>query len=446
MKRTNNMHLIFIFVKILTTMKKIFLFLLPTLFVSIQSFSQAIDLKAKALDAFKSEDYNKAIEYLEQAVKIDPKDAEIYYYLGWFNHYRSSDSRPMKGLDYAYAEKIFYYLDKAIELKPDYGDAKYFYAAEACTQAMHAMQHFDLEKMKFFYKKAYDKGGFPDWLLEFGRNMLMSCEEDGILFAAGDADFNSCVYLQLFEGIRPGVTVMPIGIIDRSWYVKVLKDGLRGGVTPLNISWSYDQIYDMHPSKWRTTPVNISYHPDYKKELNLNTDYKMQWMVEPDLFSDRNHSKIEGEAVFKRTYLSPQKSVLLQIVEDNYSSRKIYFSNAANRFFWGGLDKYMRNCGLVSELLPIDAEGTEYENNYQAMENLLQDKNFVKYASIKETDIPRISGVMFLYHYSLTLLAHHYKETSETVQLDRLKELYSRSFNIGFKPQQEKSYLDQLDK
>lgn len=107
-----------------------------------QVFSQEKSLKEQAIEKFKAENYNDAISLLEQALKHSPNDAEIYYYLGWFNHYRAYDSRPLKGYDYRYYERIFEYLSKAIELNPNYGDAKYFYGAECSANAFNAMQNY----------------------------------------------------------------------------------------------------------------------------------------------------------------------------------------------------------------------------------------------------------------------------------------------------------------
>ena len=80
------------------------------------------------------EQYHAAIALLEKAVKKTPEDAEIWYYLGWFNHYLASDSRPLTGCDYlTHSQKVFEYLNEAIRLNPQYGDALYFYAAECGT-------------------------------------------------------------------------------------------------------------------------------------------------------------------------------------------------------------------------------------------------------------------------------------------------------------------------
>ena len=297
-------------------------------------FAQHNSFKEEALDEFKKEHYDKAINLLEQALEISPDDAEIYYYLGFFNHYRAYDSRPMKGYDFDSSKRIFKYLDKAIELNPNFGNAKYFYGAECSGNAFFSMQNYDLNKLNYFYKLAYDKGAYPKWLLEFGRNMLNSCNKNAILFAAGNADFDVCSYLQLHENFRNDITIIPIGNINRPWYINFLKNGLEKAIKPIQLFLTEEQIFDIHPFKWKETIITIPINKKLQEKYNVKNATSMQWLVKPDLVSDRNHSKIEGEIMNKRTYLSPQRAMLLQIIEDNFDERPIYFSNLGNQFFF----------------------------------------------------------------------------------------------------------------
>jgi len=420
-------------------MKQILLILFISFSVS-SVISQEISLKEKALDEFKKEHYENAIKILEQAVIDTPDDAEIYYYLGFFNHYKAYDSRPLKGYDVSYSERIFEYFDKAIEINPNYGNAKYFYGAECSANAILAMQNNDIEKLKHYYLLAFKKGAYPNWLLEYGKNMLNSCDKDAILFTGGNADYDVCLYLQLYQNYRTDITIIPIGFIDRPWYVKFLKQGLEGGVKKIILNLSDNQIYDIHPFKWKETNINIPLSSEIKEKYQLNANYQMQWTIESDLFSNRDHSKIESEKASKRTYLSPQRAILLQIVESNYHKRPIYFSNVANPIFYGGLNKYFSNCGLVSELTPIITENTEFEIDVVKIENLLQKSNLKYFSTIKDNDIPRISSIVFTYYVSVIYLAKVYSIKGNKSKLKRLDKFYIDEFLIDFNEKFEKSY------
>lgn len=415
-------------------------------FSTVNLIAQEINFKEKALEEFKNENYDEAITLLEKALEKKKDDAEIYYYLGFFNHYRAYDSRPLNGYNFSYSERIFEYLNKAIELNPNYGNAKYFYGAECSANAFLSMQNNDIEKLKYYYKLAYDKGAYPDWLIEFGKNILNSCDANAILFTGGNADFDICAYLQLQQNFRTDITVIPIGNIDRPWYVKFLKQGLEGGVKKINLNLTDNQIYDIHPFKWDTTKVEIPVSASTLKKYNLDDTYRMLWTINPDLTSNRKHSKIEGEKVKNRTYLSPQRAILLQIVEDNFQSRPIYFSNMSNPVFFGGLNNYFRNCGLVSKLTPIKTKQTEFENDYGEIEKLLSIENFKQFSTIKKTDIPRISGIVFTYHRAVLTLADYYNSKEQKENIIKLKNFYLGYLAIGFNEKYEKIYLTEIEK
>ena len=208
------------------------------------------------------------------------------------------------------------------------------------------MQNYDLEKLKFFYKLAFDKGAYPSWLIELGKNLLNSCPPNSIFFAGGNADFDVCSYLQLHQNFRKDITVIPIGNLDRPWYVEFLKYGLKDGVKPITLSLTKNQIYDIHPFKWDTTTIDILIPQNDIEKYNLSNTYKLRWQVSPDLSSNRLHSKMSGENIKNRTYLSPQKAILLQIIEENYSMRPICFSNFCNPFFFKRIREVFNKLGF----------------------------------------------------------------------------------------------------
>ena len=131
---------------------KALLFALSFFLLAFRSPAQVQGLKEQALESFRRERYDEAVALMERAAEADPTDAESWYYLGFFNHYRAYDSRPLKGYDLSYSERVFSYLDRALELDPSLGDARYFYGAECSANAFHAMRERDLERLRHFYE------------------------------------------------------------------------------------------------------------------------------------------------------------------------------------------------------------------------------------------------------------------------------------------------------
>jgi hypothetical protein len=363
-------------------------------------------LKDEAIVEFKKENYAKAIQLMRQAAEKDSSNAEIYYYLGFFNHYLANDSRPLEGYDYEMSEKIFGYLKKAVELQPKFGNARYFYGAECSVNAFRAMRDRNADELRRFYKKAFDIGAYPPWLLEYGRNLLGSCDSNAILFCGGNADFDVCSYLQLHEQKRTDLTLAPIGYIDRPWYVKFLKDGLPGAVRPMPIALTDNEIMDIHPYKWRAQTIEIKLSEDVRKRFSVDSAATLT--IAPDLSSGRLHSKIKGEKAAQRTYLSPQKAVLLHILETNAWRRPVFISKNSNSYFFAGLGNNLREHTLALEVMPF--ETTPQTNiDAESMEKLLLDyENLKSMRSVFYYDIPRISPILTNYLSAAYDLAQHH--------------------------------------
>jgi hypothetical protein len=88
----------------------------------------------------------------------------------------------------------------------------------------------------------------------------------------------------------------------------------------------------------------------------------------------------------------------------------------------------------------------EYEYDYRKIEELLSSENFKKYATIKKTDIPRISRIVFTYHRSVLILANYYSSNKQKVNFNKLKEFYFKYLAIGFNEDYENMYQAEIEK
>jgi len=102
---------------------RIILSFIPLLLMACRVSGGEEDLKSEALEMFKEADYAGAVEILKEAAREFPGDAEVFYYLGYFTHYLCYDSIPLSGYDSDRSDEVLGYLRKAVELRPDYGDA-----------------------------------------------------------------------------------------------------------------------------------------------------------------------------------------------------------------------------------------------------------------------------------------------------------------------------------
>ena len=362
------------------------------------SANQDETYKKRAIEAFKNEDYNTAIGILKEAVKAGHKDAETYYYLGYFSHYLSFDTRPFVTIDHlSWSDSVVWYLEEALRYDAEYGDAYYFLGTEYSSRAWFALYEQNVNRFIQEYTTGHAKGGFPEWQLEFGRNILHSCEEDAILFLGGDFDYNAVKYLQAIEKFRTDVSAIPIGYLDRPWYIKTLKNGLDPIIRSVPISLSEYDIYDIRNYKWDTLDLKIPIYDKIIQQYGLESDHIFIWSLEPDLLSEN------------RTYLSPRRAILADIIEANNWQRPMHFAMGCAPQYLAGLDVFFQINGMTSKLLPFETHNTSFGIDHEKTSKVMMDKNnFVNFHSIETSDMPRVSRVMRNYYVALIELADYY--------------------------------------
>jgi tetratricopeptide (TPR) repeat protein len=399
-----------------------------TITYSYSLLSQSIDYKTKAHEAFDNQDYPNAIEYLHRALEDNPTDKELYYYLGYYYHYSAYDSRPLIGYNSQYSDTVFHYLEKALELDPDYGDAKYFYTAECGAAISQAMRCREYDKIKYYYQKAADIGGFPPWAEEYGRLLLTQVEPDGILFTMGDFTLNVCRYLQVCKGFRTDITVIAWGLLNRPYYVLELKNGKSR--RNLKIDLSEEQIMDMHPYKWDTVTIGIDVPDSICDLYELENGHTMDWVLAPDLFGGRS-------------FLSCETAVILSIIESNKWDRPIFIQSGIAENIMPGIHKNVIRYGLVEKLVPFNTQNSIWRNDINSLESILHTGSLDDYKTIVETNQPRVSSyVLYSYYISLFYLAEHYRLTDQSSRIDDIIEFYSSHLCIGVFPDYEKSFLE----
>lgn len=391
----------------------VFSFLLVFLFIPTNSPSQGSgsdEFKTQALEAFGKEDYKRAVNILYDAIQNGFEDAEIYYYLGYFTHYMAYDSRPLVTQNHIEtSDDVVKYLEKALSIDPDFRDAYSLMAAEYGARGLFALYQQDMDGFIQAFKSGYDTGAFPDWHIEYGRNLLKSCEKNTILFVGGDFEYNAIIYLQAVENYRTDVTTIPLGYLDRSWYLKRLKLGFKPVIREVLISMSVFDIEELRNYKWDTLEIEIPVNKTLAEEYGLEADYAMKWSLASDLTSER------------RTYLSPRRALLADIIITNNWERPIHFSQGCSPYFLAGLDNFFQLYGLTSKLLPFETEGSCYAINQEVVSDImLKPDNFQHFTTLETTNIPRNSYMLGSYYYILYRLAEHYHETK---QADKVNEI-----------------------
>jgi len=396
--------------------------LLISLFVSIAGQTEDIKKEAKLL--FKNSDYKRAVEVLKQAEANGTDDPEVYYLLGFYSHYLAYDSRPLVGFGDKYSDKVLEYLEKAIELSPNYyGDVYSLLGAEYGARATNLFRRGDTKEYIATYKEAYEKGAYPLWLIERGRNILKSCDENAILITGGDAESNPIRYLQLIEKYRSDITVISYGFLNRPWYIEKLKKGVENIYDGVPIGFSDEQILDMHPYKWDTLTIKIPISKKLKIEYELSENEVFEWEMPPNLIGER------------KNYLSPDKAVLVSIIESNKWERPIYFSVGCHPAFTAGLTDNFQLSGLVNKLLPMETKDSKYSANPEKIREVLLNKsNIQDFKDVEKHNIPRNSAGLYNNSIILYRLALYYKEQNQIEKIGEIADFIENNLLVDVLP------------
>lgn len=358
-------------------MRKILLFL--TILISNNLFGQTTDVILKANHLGADWKFEEAINLLKSEIKINPDNSELYYWLGRYSHYIVYDSRPYsKTSDEWSKEEVLKNLKKAVELNPKYGDAKYFLAAEYGARGLDALKQSDAEKYKQELISAQNCGGFPIHAIEQGKNILKSCDTNAILLVDGDAHFNVIQYIQTVEGFRKDVSLIGQSLLERSFYIKLLRDGVKNCLVSVPLSCNDNLIMEMRDYKWRENIVLIPVSEKARK-LNGFSDsiVNFNWNVKPDV-CDKS--------------LSPGMAMLVNIFETNQWERPIQ----TMLFGFGdvsGFEDNMQIVGMTARFLPYKVKGTMNEYDTKRFESLMLDpNNYNDYSDITLNAQPRTSS------------------------------------------------------
>jgi len=358
-------------------------------------------LKEQALAEFKKANYTAAISYLQRAREAAPNDAEVYYYLGYFTHYLCYDSVPLGGFGREKSDEVLGYLRRAVELDPELGNAYYFIGAEYGARARDELKDDNAAGAAEQFRMGRDEGGYPAWMLEFGRNLLKSCEANAILVTGGDPGTNPVQYLQLVDGYRTDVSVVPMALLERPWFVALLKRGLDGAVRPAPMSWSERQIMDMHPYKWQTNTIQIPIADEARQKHGAQHE-SIGW----ELTAGADGRLSAGRAVFA------------DILVTNRFERPVYFSSGVSASVFDGLGRYVQVSGIARRLLPIEAPGdVDVDATAKLM---LEPGNFDAVPSVRTQNMPRVSNLLVNYWASYLYLALHYSRADDAAMVEEV--------------------------
>ncbi len=174
-----------------------------------------------------------------------------------------------------------------------------------------------------------EKDRSQNWVaFDYSYNLLMSCQQNAILFTNGDNDTFPLWALQYVYGIRPDVRLVNLSLLNTDWYIRQMRD-----IDPkVPITFSDAEIAQLQPTG--------------------NEDEK------PGLIKVGNYIVLK-ESKQQRAYYRVQDIMTLHIVDCNARSahpKPINFAATVGDDNFLGLQPYVQMRGLVYVLKPFQVQ------------------------------------------------------------------------------------------
>ncbi|QXD14550.1 DUF2723 domain-containing protein [Rhodocaloribacter litoris] len=196
---------------------------------------------------------------------------------------------------------------------------------------------------------------------DYAYNMLMSVEENAILFTNGDNDTFPLWYLQEVEGIRRDVRVVNLSLLNTDWYIRQLKNQWSRESAPLPISLSEREIASLNVVRWQPRELAL---PVDRQKLFDNPEFPipapdtnriespMRWTLRGRPFGrDENGQEINILYVADQVVLD----ILTTNARQNWE-RPVYFAVTVSPDGQLDLQDYFQLEGQAYRVVPIKTD------------------------------------------------------------------------------------------
>lgn len=189
---------------------------------------------------------------------------------------------------------------------------------------------------------------------EYAYNMLMSLEDDAIVFTNGDNDTFPLWYLQEVEAIRRDVRVVNLSLLNTPWYINQLKNQASRDSEPLPISMSDSDIRNINVQPWQ--PREISLPVDRSALLAPGSEVYIP-LEDSSIIESPLTWRLEGRPFnedFNLLYAADQAALDILITNARQGWRRpVYFAVTVSPDGLLGLENYFQLEGQAFRVVPI---------------------------------------------------------------------------------------------
>jgi len=370
-------------------MNNFYLFILTSLLLFACKAQTDLTWQEQAEQYFNNNQYNQAAEFLEEQLFTDPGNQELHYYLGQtYKVLACDDGSKMNYINPELAIRSAAHFKRAIEISPGYKGKQFVVGPYSKLQSEWGSLAFKflfdgkIDSAKWAFETGQADGGFYPAIMEYNKNIMVSCKPNAILFTNGDNDTYPMWFLQFIDGYRKDITIVNLSLLNVPWYIKQVINNYPTGTNNLKLNLSDEEIDKLSPKLWEDKNVTLPVDDPLNKKGTL------EWMIIPTL---------EEKAI------RVQDIMVMEILESNNWERPIYFSTTVSNVNKIGLEEYLSLEGLVYRLETYkqDMNPEQLESNMEIYTYETIDDHHIK-------NVPEIAGLLLNYRACYARLASHF--------------------------------------
>jgi len=409
-------------------MKNIYLFILISLLLIACKAQTDLAWQEQAEQYFKNNQYNKAVEFLEEQLFTDPANQELHYYLGQaYKVLACDDGSKMNNVNPELAIRSAAHFKRVIEISPEYNGKLFVVGPYSKLQnewgsiAFKYLFDDKVDSAKWAFETGQADGGFFPAIMEYNKNIMASCKPHAILFTNGDNDTYPMWFLQVIDGYRQDITVVNLSLLNVPWYIKQLKNNYLTGINNLNLNLSDEEIDELSAKLWEEKKVNVSVDDP------LNKKGKIEWVVSPT---------IEEKAI------RVQDIMVMEILESNKWERPIYFSTTVANINKIGLEKFLSFEGLVFNI----ETHKQNINTEQLEKNLMETYAYNTMDDHHIKNVTEISWMFLNYRSAYVQLANYFFNEGNLDKAKSVIEAMNNKIPEGKIPYNSEEFKNEIEK